>query len=238
MSTRTSRDLSPLFLGFTCLFLTCLLLSNIIAGKIVTFWGLTLPAAVILFPITYIVGDVLTEVYGYHRARLVIWIGFLACLLMTVVFLIVLRLPSPGFWQDQPAYETVLGFTPRLALASLIAYLFGEFANAVVLSKLKLLCAGRRLWLRTIGSTLVGQALDTGVFITVAFWGVVPGPVLTGMLAGQYLWKVSYEGLATPLTYLAVGWVKRREGVDAYDYGVNYNPLKGIHVNEAESVSV
>lgn len=238
MSTRASRDLSPLFLGFTCLFLTCLLLSNIIAGKIVMFLGLTLPAAVILFPITYIVGDVLTEVYGYHRARLVIWIGFLACFLMTAVFWIALRLPYPAFWQNQSAYQSVLGFTPRLVLASLVAYLFGEFANAMILSKLKLLCAGRWLWLRTIGSTLVGQALDTGVFIIAAFTGVVPGPVLMGMLIGQYLWKVGYEVLATPLTYLAVGWVKRREGVDVYDYGVNYNPLKGSRIDEPKSVSI
>lgn len=226
MSQKPVQGISPLFLFIACLFVTCLLISNIIAGKIVVLLGLTLPAAVILFPVTYIFGDVVTEVYGYHHARLIIWSGFLANLLMAAVFIITVRLPYPGFWQGQSAYQTVLGFTPRLVAASLLAYLLGEFSNSFVLSRLKLLCGGRWLWIRTIGSTLVGEALDTVVFIVLAFIGVFPLPVLAGMLLGQYLWKVSYEIAATPLTYLVVGWVKRREGADTFDYDVNYNPFK------------
>ncbi len=226
----STRDFSPLYLMITCLFVACLLISNIIAGKIIIVFGFILPAAVILFPITYIFGDVLTEVYGYHRTRLVIWGGFLANLLMALTFTVTLYLPYPGFWKDQAAFQTVLGFTPRLVIASLTAYLFGEFSNSLVMSRLKLFCRGRLLWIRTISSTLVGQAFDTLIFITMAFVGIFSMPVLAGMILAQYVWKVSYEIIATPLTYLVVGWLKRREGIDTYDTGVNYNPFRmGTH---------
>jgi queuosine precursor transporter len=225
MRDQSTKDFSPLLLCLACLFVTCLLISNIIAGKIVVILGLTLPAAVILFPVTYIFGDIFTEVYGYKRTRLIIWCGFAANFLMAGVFMITLSLPYPGFWQGQSAFQAVLGFTPRLVLASLLAYLVGEFANAMVLSKLKLRCQGRRLWIRTIGSTLVGEGLDTVVFIILAFWGIFPTAVIIGMLVGQYLWKVGYEVLATPLTYLVVGWLKRREGLDTFDTDVSYNPF-------------
>ncbi len=226
MSQKSIKEVSPLFLFSACLFVTCLLISNIIAGKIIMVLGLTLPAAVILFPVTYILGDVLTEVYGYGRARLVIWSGFAANAFMALVFIITLNLPYPDFWQHQNAFQTVLGFTPRLVIASLIAYLCGEFSNSLVLSKLKLRFQGRFLWVRTIGSTLVGEAFDTLIFITAAFWGVFPAPVLAGMIIWQYLWKITYEIAATPLTYLVVGWLKKREGIDVFDYQVNYNPFK------------
>ena len=226
MKKQATKDFSPLFLLIACLFVTCLLISNIIAGKITVILGLTLPAAVILFPITYIFGDILTEVYGYSRARLIIWSGFLANAFMAFVFMITLSLPYPNFWTNQSAFQIVLGFTPRLVAASLIAYLLGEFSNSWVMSKLKLLCQGRHLWIRTIGSTLVGEAFDTLLFITLAFVGIFPTSVLAGMLLGQYLWKVGYEIAATPLTYLVVGWLKRQEGIDTFDYEVNYNPFK------------
>ncbi|MBN1663801.1 MAG: queuosine precursor transporter [Deltaproteobacteria bacterium] len=230
--TINQKEFSPIFLTLTCFFITCLLISNIIAGKLAVFWGVVLPAAVIIFPLTYLFGDVLTEVYGFERARLVIWIGFGANALMSVTFLIAIALPHPGFWTNQDAYATVLGFTPRLVFASMIAYLAGEFSNSIVLSKVKLLTRGRFLWIRTIGSTAVGQAADTAVFISIAFIGLVPLPVLMGMMMAQYVWKVAYEVIATPLTYVLVGWIKGREGVDAFDYQANYNPFRLEETNE------
>lgn len=228
-----SRRFSPVFLSLTCLFVTCLLISNIIAGKLISVYGMILPAAVILFPITYLFGDILTEVYGYRDTRLVIWIGFAANFLMAVVFLATVALPYPAFWKDQTAYATVLGFTPRLVIASLLAYLAGEFLNSTVLSKLKVVSKGRMLWLRTIGSTVVGQGVDTLIFIGIAFYGVMPLGVLGGMMLAQYVWKVLYETAVTPFTYLIVGWVKRREGLDVYDTHVSYNPF-GLKVAEEE----
>ncbi|MBN1383165.1 MAG: queuosine precursor transporter [Deltaproteobacteria bacterium] len=226
------KAFSPVFLGFSCFFITCLLISNIIAGKLTQFGGVILPAAVIIFPLTYIFGDVLTEVYGYERARLVIWLGFGANLLMSVIFLLTIALPFPGFWTHQDAYATVLGFTPRIVFASMIAYLAGEFSNAFVLSKVKLLTRGRWLWTRTIGSTIIGQGLDTLLFIMIAFVGTVPVPVLMQLVAAQYIWKVGYEVIATPLTYVTVGWIKRKENIDVFDDQANYNPFRLEGKNE------
>jgi len=225
MDKTQKKGISPLFLVLTSFFVTCLLISNIIAGKLIQVFGIVLPAAVILFPITYIFGDVLTEVYGFKRARLAIWIGFAANLLMVAVFLLTIAMPYPAFWKGQDAYSTVLGFTPRLVVASLLAYFAGEFANSAFLSKLKLLTRGRWLWTRTIGSTLIGEGVDTVIFITVAFAGLMPVATLVSMLLAQYIWKVSYEIIATPLTYLVVGWVKRKENLDVFDNGVIYNPF-------------
>jgi uncharacterized integral membrane protein (TIGR00697 family) len=202
-----------------------LLISNIIAGKLITLCGVVLPAAVILFPVTYIFGDVLTEVYGFKRSRLIIWIGFGCNLLMALVFMIVVALPHPAFWNGQQAYATVLGMTPRLVAASLLAFFAGEFSNSVVMSKMKLLTRGKWLFSRTIGSTVVGEGVDTLIFITLSFYGLVPNPVLLQMVIAQYLFKVVYEVLATPLTYLLVARVKDREQVDKYDWGVRYNPF-------------
>ncbi len=220
------KNFSSLFLFVSGLFVTCLLISNIIAGRLIEVGGIVLPAAVIIFPLTYILGDVLTEVYGYERTRLVIWLGFVANVLMSGFFLITIALPSPSFWTHKEAYETVLGFTPRLVAASLIAYLAGEFSNSFVLSQVKLLTRGRFLWIRTIGSTVVGQGIDTALFIFIAFYGLIPQPVLLGMLLAQYLWKVGYEAAATPLTYAVVRAIKRKEGFDTFDYRVNYNPFR------------
>jgi len=196
-----------------------------VAGKLITVLGKALPAAVILFPITYIFGDVLTEVYGFKRSRLIIWTGFACNLLMAVIFMLVVALPYPEFWEQQDAYAVVLGMTPRVVVASLVGYFLGEFANSAVLSKLKLLTRGKWLFSRTIGSTIVGEGIDTVVFITIAFAGTVSSSVLLSMIAAQYIFKVVYEILVTPLTYLVVGWVKKKEGVDVYDWGVKYNPF-------------
>jgi queuosine precursor transporter len=223
---RDDSSLSPLFLSLFALFLTCLLVSNVIAGKLFSVAGIVLPSAVILFPVTYILGDVFTEVYGFRKTRLVIWGGFAANLLMSLIFLAAIALPPPSFFKDQGAYATVLGMTPRIVLASLAAYWLGEFANSITLSALKKATGGRYLWTRTISSTVVGQAFDTVIFIAISFSGSVPTPVLFQMMLAQYLFKVGYEVLFTPLTYLIVGAVKRKEGVDAFDTGVAYNPFR------------
>ncbi|NLU46403.1 MAG: queuosine precursor transporter [Syntrophomonadaceae bacterium] len=221
-----TRNASPLFVLIACIFVSCLLISNIIAGKLITVYGIVLPGAVILFPVVYIVGDVLTEVYGFQKARLVIWAGFLCNLIMVAAFYLVLAIPSPDFFTGDSAFTLVRGMTPRIVLASLLAYWAGEFANSMVLSKLKVFTEGRFLWMRTIGSTLVGQCLDTFIFIAISFWGTVPNAVLGQMMLYQYLFKVTFEVVATPLTYAVVGWLKRTEQMDAFDEGISYNPFK------------
>ncbi len=219
----------------TAVFVTTLIISNIIAVKLVAIAGLFLPAAVILFPIAYIFGDILTEVYGYARARMVIWTGFLCNLLAVIAIWLGGQLPAAPFWSAgafqspaaaQQAYQAILGYTPRLLAASFVAYLIGEFLNSIVLAKLKLRTQGRFLWLRTISSTLVGQAADSSVFITVAYLGVFPPGDLGRAILSQWLFKVAYETLATPLTYLIVGWLKRAEREDYYDRSTDFNPVR------------
>ncbi|HEY5572935.1 MAG TPA: queuosine precursor transporter [Anaerolineales bacterium] len=218
----------------TAVFVTALIISNIIAVKIVNIFGLILPAAVILFPVAYIFGDVLTEVYGYARARQVIWTGFFANLLAVAAIWIGGQLPPAPFWAlgpfespqaAQQAYQAILGFTPRLLLASFIAYLIGEFLNSFVLAKLKIRTEGRLLWLRTIFSTIIGQGADSAVFITVAFWGIFPGNAIGQAILSQWLFKVVYETLATPLTYLVVNALKRSENLDHFDRDTDFKPL-------------
>ena len=221
-----TSKVSYLFVVITGIFISCLLISNMIAGKLITIGGIVLPGAVVLFPLAYIVGDVLTEVYGFARARLVIWIGFLCNLLMVLAFYLVLVLPAPEFFADGEAYALVLGMAPRVVLASLAAYWVGEFINAIIMSRLKILTRGRFLWVRTIGSSLVGQGLDTIIFITIVFWGTVGNNTLIQMIIYQYLFKITYEILATPVTYAVTGWLKAREGMDIYDEGIRYNPFQ------------
>jgi uncharacterized integral membrane protein (TIGR00697 family) len=214
------------FLVLFSIFITCLLISNIIAGKLILVLGMVLPSAVILFPITYILGDVFTEVYGYAKTRSIIWVGFAANALMSAIFMIAVALPHPDFFKDQSAYATVLGLTPRIVAASLIAYWSGEFANSISLSILKKATKGRFLWVRTIGSTVVGQILDTVLFIGISFVGSVPAAVLLQMIVAQYLFKVAYEVVLTPVTYRVVRLIKKIEGIDTFDHGVAYNPFK------------
>ncbi len=217
---------SPWFTAIVALFVTTLVVSNVIAVKLFEVGGLVLPAGVVIFPLSYIVGDVLTEVYGYARARRVIWLGFACNLLAVVAIWVAIALPPAGFWApNQAAYETVLGFTPRLLAASFAAYLVGEFANAAVLARMKVATHGRYLWTRTIGSTLVGEGLDSAVFITLAFAGVMPPAALLPTIATQWLAKTGYEVLATPLTYAVVNWLKRVERVDVYDRTTPLNPF-------------
>ena len=193
-TTQEQKNVSQLFMVIGIVFVTCLLLSNLIAGKM---WAvtenITLPAAVILFPVTYILGDVFTEVYGFEKARRIIWLGF-----------------------------GVLGTTPRVALASFAGYLCGEFSNSMILSRIKVAMKGKHLWVRTILSTIVGEGFDSVLFITISFAGTMETKVLLQMILFQYLFKVCYEIVATPLTYAVVGWVKRKEGIDTYDSNIKY----------------
>ncbi|HIE17685.1 MAG TPA: VUT family protein [Dehalococcoidia bacterium] len=218
-------NISHRFVMVTAIFVTCLITANIIVVKQVNIGGLILPAAIIIFPLSYIIGDVLTEVYGYRQARRVIWLGFLCNLVAVLAIWIAQILPPAPVFEAQSAYERILGSTPRFLLASFVAYLAGEFTNSFVLSKMKIMTKGRWLWSRTIGSTLVGQGVDTVVVLTIAFAGVLPFSVLGIMIVSHWLVKTVYEAVATPLTYLVVGYLKRKEAVDVYDYGIDFNPL-------------
>ncbi len=216
---------STWFVIMIAVFVTCLITANITAVKLVSVLGFILPAAIFVFPLSYITGDVLTEVYGYSRARKVIWLGFF-CNFVVVLFIWIGQvLPPAFFWDGQAAYERILGYTPRLLAASFLAYLVGEFANAFVLAKMKIATRGRWLWLRTIGSTIVGEGLDSAIFITVAFTGNIPRKALFITIVTQWLAKSVYEALATPLTYGVVNFLKRKEGMDFYDRNTRFNPL-------------
>jgi len=214
------------FVTVTGLFVTCLLTANVIAAKLVVLGGLVVPAAIVIFPLSYVIGDVLTEVWGYAVARRVIWLGFACNAVMVAAIWVGGELPPAPFWTGQAAYVEVLGSTPRILLASFLAYLAGEFANSFVLAKMKVATRGRWLWTRTIGSTIVGEGLDSVVFVTLAFGGTLPWGVVTGMIGAQWAIKVLYEAAATPLTYAVVGWLKSREGVDAFDRDTDFNPIR------------
>jgi hypothetical protein len=227
VSRLSNQQHSTWFVIVVAVFLTSLLIANIIAVKLISIFGLILPAGTIIFPISYICGDVLTEVYGYRRARQVIWLGFACNLLAVTAIWGAQVLPGAAFWEAQAAYERILGFTPRLLLASFCAYLLGEFANAIVLARMKVLTQGRMLWARTIGSTVVGQGLDSLLFVTIAFLGTIPAAGLLTTIVTQWLVKVAYEALATPLTYAVVNFLKREEGIDTYDRDISFHPLGG-----------
>lgn len=219
------RGYSLWFLLVVTAFVTCVIVANIIAVKLIVVAGQVLTAGIIIFPVSYICGDVLTEVYGYRRARLVIWLGFFCNLAATLAIWIGQILPPAPFWTGQAAYEQILGYTPRLLLASFLASLVGEFVNAFVLAKMKIATQGRWLWSRTIGSTIVGQGIDSLIFVLVAFLGTIPVSGLVAIIGSQWLVKTVYEALATPLTYAVVNFLKRREQLDVYDYNTRFNPL-------------
>ena len=216
---------SPWFVLIVAIFTTCLITSNIIAVKLIRVFGLVLPAAIIIFPLSYLFGDILTEVYGYSQARRVIWLGFLCNLLTVVAIWLGQILPAASFWQGQAAYERILGYTPRLLAASFAAYLAGEFTNSFVLAKMKIATEGRWLWTRTIGSTLAGQAIDSAIFISLAFAGTIPPAMLLTTAVTQWLVKSAYEAIVTPFTYWMVNFLKKREGRDVYDRDTRFNPL-------------
>lgn len=227
MSTKEQSNLklSFWFVSIAALFVTCLITANIIAVKFILLLGFLVPAGVVIFPLSYLFGDVLTEVYGYGAARSVIWLGFFCNLIAVIAFTIGGIAPAAPFWHDQAAYNTILGYAPRLLLGSFVAYLIGEFTNSFILAKLKIATKGRWLWTRTVGSTLVGEGLDTLIFIFIAFWGVLPASSMVQAILTQWIFKVAYEIIATPFTYWIVGFLKRKESLDTYDYRANFSPI-------------
>lgn len=214
------------FAPLAMLFVAVLLVSNIAAQKLFRLGPFVFTAGILLFPISYIFGDVLTEVYGYARSRQVIWTGLACNLLMAVVLSIAVWLPPAQGWPLQEQFAAVLGMVPRIVVASMIGYWAGEFANSYVLAKMKVRTAGRHLWMRTIGSTLIGEGVDTVIFALIAFYGVLPGGVLLRAIISGYIFKVAYEAVATPITYAIVGFLKRVEGVDVFDRTTNFNPFR------------
>jgi|SRR5215467_10085036 len=207
-------------------FVVLLLISNLVGQKITAIGPFRVSGAQLLFPITYIFGDVFTEVYGYGASRRAIWIGFFASALLALMGLFTVWLPPAPDWHGQAAFEVVFRFVPRMVAASLIAYWCGEFANSLVLAKMKLWTGGRYLWTRTVGSTVVGQAVDTVVVMTLAFGGSLTLSLIGNLILSGYFFKVAYEVLATPLTYQVVNSLKRHEGVDSFDRATNFNPFR------------
>jgi uncharacterized integral membrane protein (TIGR00697 family) len=210
---------------FTGLFVAVLIISEITSTKLVHIWYFQTAGAIILFPISYIMSDILTEVYGYARARRVMWIGFGSLILMSAVLIIVGLMPAAPTWHNQQAYNVILGFVPRISLASIIAYWVGGFANDFTLAKMKIATKGKMLWTRTIGSTIVGQAVDSFLFIGIAFYGIIPNAVILQIALTQYILKVAYETVATPITYFVVNKLKKSEGIDMFDANTNFNPF-------------
>ncbi len=220
-----SKEYSHRLVLIASLFTTVLITSNLIAVKIITIGTFILPAAILLFPISYIIGDVLTEVYGYAKARQVIWIGFSCNIFAILAIWIAGALPAADFWINQDSWNNILGLVPRILFASLIAYLIGEFANAYILAKVKVITKGKFLWLRTISSTIVGQALDSTVFIFIAFVGNIPTSTLIIMIFTQWIVKTIYEIAMTPITYIVVNYLKRVDSSDVYDNEIDFNPI-------------
>lgn len=207
------------------LYVTSLITANTVAVKVLHVNAFTADAGILTFPIAYIVGDVLTEVYGYAAARRVIWLGFICNALAVGIYQLAMVLPAESTWDGGPAYDRIFGSTPRLLLASMCAYLVGSFVNAYVLARMKIWTEGRWLWTRTIGSTVVGEGLDTVVFVLIAFGGVFSGQVIWEMMYTNWMIKVGYEVVATPITYKVVNALKAREHIDVYDRGTDFNPL-------------
>jgi queuosine precursor transporter len=208
------------------IFLVVLLISNLVGQKLVAVGPFVLSGAQLLFPITYIFGDVFTEVYGYAASRRAIWLGFLANGLLAIMGLITVWLPPAPGWHNQEAFQTVFYQIPRLIVASLVAFWCGEFTNSYTLAKMKLWTGGKHLWTRTVGSTVTGQFVDTTILVIIGFAGTAPLGTLARLAGSAYLGKVLYEVVATPVTYAVVGFLKRTEGLDAFDYKSDFSPFK------------
>lgn len=217
---------SVLFMLTGILFATCLLISNILASKIMMIGPWSAPAGVLIFPLAYIINDVLVEVWGYQKARLIIWAGFGVNVLAVLFFSLGIAVTAAPFWQNQEAFSSVLGSTPRIVAASMMAYLIGSFLNAYVMSKIKVFTKGKRFSIRAILSTLVGEGADSAIFISIAFAGIFPVEAIITMILTQTVIKTVYEIAILPLTIWMVAKVKKVEGIDTYDYEVSYNPFK------------
>jgi queuosine precursor transporter len=214
------------FAIITGLFVSVLLVSNIASTKILDLGLFIFDGGTLLFPLSYIFGDILTEVYGYKKARKVIWTGFGAALMMSAVLWTVGMLPPAAGWENQQAYETILGVVPRIVIASLIAYFAGEFSNSYIMAKMKIKSKGKSLWKRTIGSTLVGEGIDTMLFATIAFFGTMPTEIFIALIVSNYVFKVGIEILFTPATYAIVNFLKKEEQKDVFDYNTDFSPFK------------
>lgn len=209
----------------TAFFVAVLIISNVASSKIVNFGLFTFDGGTLLFPLSYIFDDILTEVYGYKRSRKVIWLGFISILVMALVFIVVGVLPAASDWKGQDAYNQILGLTPRIVIASLVAYFAGEFSNSFVLAKMKIATKGKWLWTRTIGSTVIGELLDSAIFVTIAFWGVLPFGLLITVIISNYIFKTLVEVIFTPLTYKITNFLKSSEQENYFDYKTNFSPF-------------
>jgi uncharacterized integral membrane protein (TIGR00697 family) len=222
MSNNRYRYYDFIMAAFVCI----MLCSNVIgAGKVFVVGGLSFGAGILFFPISYLFGDILTEVYGYAQARRVVWAGLVAMIFASLTSWLVLALPASPGWHDQAAFETVFGATWRIVMGSLVAFFCGEFCNSYLLAKLKIFTKGKHLWSRFIASTVLGEGVDTLIFYPVAFYGIWPNDLLLKVMMSSYLFKVGWEVIVTPFTYIVVGWLKRVEGVDHYDYNTNFTPF-------------
>jgi queuosine precursor transporter len=224
-SNRSPTYASPWFMIVVGLYVTSLITANTVAVKVLEIGPWVTDAGLITFPIAYIVGDILTEVYGYAAARRVIWLGFICNLIAVGTFQLAGALPAESSWDNQAAYDTVFGSTPRILFASFCAYLVGEFANSYVLARMKVITQGRWLWTRTIGSTIVGQGLDSVIFVLIAFGGVFPIGVVQDMIVTNWVLKTAYETIMTPVTYFVVGKLKAAEGIDVFDRDTDFSPV-------------
>lgn len=220
------KQVSVAFMFFGLLFTVCLIVSNIVTQKLITIGGIETTAGLIIFPISYIINDVIAEVWGYRKVRLIIWNGFLMNFLAVVIFRLSIWAPASAHFSNQSAFALILGNTERIVIASFIAFLFGSFLNAYVMSKMKIMQRGRGFSIRAVVSTIVGEGADSLVFFTIAFMGVLPKQALIMLILTQTALKTGYEILALPLTNLVVRWVKKHEQTDVYDYGISYNPMK------------
>lgn len=212
-------------------FVAVLLLSNVIgaakpAALTINGEQWVFGAGILFFPLGYVIGDVLTEVYGYARARRVIWAGFAGLLFMAFMSWVVVSLPPAAGWEGQAAYESVFGQVPRIVFASIVAFWAGEFVNSYVMARMKIWTQGQHLWTRTIGSTIVGQGVDSLIFYPLAFWGVWENKAVLTVMITNWALKVLWEVVLTPVTYAVVGWLKRREGVDLYDDHTDFSPFR------------
>jgi len=207
-------------------FVSILLISNIASTKIIDVIWFTFDGGTLLFPLSYIFNDILTEVYGYKKSRQAIWLGFFSALMMSFIFIIIGALPSASGWENQDAYMKILGFTPRIVFASLIAYFCGEFLNSFILAKAKILTNGKWLWVRIVGSTIFGELIDSLIFIFIAFWGVLSVPLIFTLITCNFIFKVLFEVLFLPVTYKIIDFLKKEERIDFYDRKTNFNPFK------------
>ncbi len=221
--------------ALTTAFVVILLVSNLVAQKVCIIGPFAVSGAVLLFPITYIFGDIFTEVYGFAASRRAIWLGFFGTALLYLMGVIVIALPPAPGWPNQRAFSIVFGFIPRILAASLIAFWAGEFANSYTMARLKLFTNGHKLWTRTIGSTVVGQAVDTVLVVTLTFAGTIPASTLVNIILTGYGLKVGYEVIATPITYLVINWLKRAEHADAFDRHENFNPFSFADKNPIDA---